>query len=292
MAEQGLLAAGRSAVGRNDNAERGLWRFPLRIANHLGKGAHRIPSRPITNKMNLKLSLFTLLAVLLGACTNEVTGQKERTIALASTADSVSYGIGTDVGHNLHMNLKQSGLDSLNMDAMFAGMRDAMDSTERISTDKVKAMVQAYMMEAQKKMMAKQLAADSIMLEEGTKFLVENGKKPGMVTTASGLQYEVLQMGKGPKPTAEDSVQVNYVGTLFNGKPVDSSADHGGPAEFALPRLIQGWSEGVQLMPVGSRFKFYIPSDLAWGPSGAGDKIPPNSAVVFEVELLKIINKK
>ncbi len=242
--------------------------------------------------MNLKLSLFTVLAVLVSACTNKVTGQKERNVALGSTLDSVSYGIGTDVGHNLQMNIKQAGLDSLNVDALFAGMRDAMDSTERIHSDKVKAIVQAYMIGAQKKMMAKQLAADSLNLEAGRKFLAENGKKPGVTTTASGLQYQVLQMGKGPKPIATDSVQVNYVGTLFNGKPVDSSSDHGGPAEFALPHLIQGWSEGVQLMPVGSRFKFYIPSDLAWGASGAGEKIPANSVVVFEVELLKILKKQ
>jgi FKBP-type peptidyl-prolyl cis-trans isomerase len=241
--------------------------------------------------MNLKLSFFTLLAVLVSACSNKATGQKERNVPLASTLDSVSYGIGTDVGHNLQMNIKQAGLDSLNIDALFAGMRDAMDSTERIHSDKVKAIVQAYMIGAQKKMMAKQLAADSLRLLEGKKFLAENGKKPGVVTTASGLQYQVLQMGKGPKPTATDSVQVNYVGTLFDGKHVDSSADHGGPADFSLTDLIKGWSEGVQLMPVGSRFKFFIPSDLAWGERGAGDKIPPNSVVVFEVELLKIHGK-
>lgn len=242
--------------------------------------------------MNIKLTAFAALALLMSACSNQATGQKGRNVPLASTIDSVSYGVGSDVGHNLKMNLKQAGLDSLNLDAMFAGMRDAMDSTERISTDKVKAVVQAYMMGAQRKMMAKQHAADSLMRAEGADFMARNGKKQGMVTTASGLQYEVLQMGKGSKPTAEDSVQVNYVGTLYNGKPLDSSADHGGPAEFALPQLIQGWSEGLQLMPVGSRFKLYIPSDLAWGERGAGEKIPPNTPVVFEVELLQIVSKK
>ena len=242
--------------------------------------------------MNLKLSLFALLAVLLSACTNEVTGQKERTIALATSADSVSYGIGTDVGHNLQMNLKQSGLDSMNMDAMFAGMRDAMDSSERIQTDKVKAMVQAYMVEAQKKMMAKEQVKAEATLAAGKAFLAENGKKPGVNTTASGLQYEVLQMGKGPKPGAADSVRVNYKGTLIDGKLVDSSYDRGQPAEFNLTDLILGWSEGVQLMPVGSRFKFYIPSDLAWGERGAGEKISPNSTVIFEVELMDILTKK
>jgi FKBP-type peptidyl-prolyl cis-trans isomerase len=242
--------------------------------------------------MNLKLSLFTVLAVLVSACTNKVTGQKERAVPLASTLDSVSYGIGTDVGHNLQMNIKQAGLDSLNLDALFAGMRDAMDSTERIHSDKVKAIVQAYMIGAQKKMMAKQLAADSVNLEAGRKFLAENGKKPGVTTTASGLEYEVLQMGKGPKPAVTDTVQVHYKGTLLNGKEFDSSYKRGQPAEFPLNGVIPGWTEALQLMPVGSRFKLFIPSELAYGEHGAGADIPGNSTLVFEVELLSIKGKK
>lgn len=242
--------------------------------------------------MNIKLSIFTVLAVLLSACGNQATGQKERTVDLKTTRDSVSYGIGSDVGHNLQMNLKQSGLDSLNMDAMFAGMRDAMDSTERISTEKVKAVVQAYMMEAQKTMMAKQQAEAEATLAAGQAFLAENGKKPGVITTASGLQYEVLQMGKGPKPTATDTVRVNYKGTLLNGKQFDSSYDRGQPAEFPVGAVIPGWTEALQLMPVGSRWKLYIPSDLAYGQHGAGADIPGNSTLIFEVELMDILNKK
>ncbi|HQV39713.1 MAG: FKBP-type peptidyl-prolyl cis-trans isomerase [Flavobacteriales bacterium] len=242
--------------------------------------------------MNLKLSLFTVLAVLLSACGNQATGQKEHTVELKSTRDSVSYGIGSDVGHNLQMNLKQSGLDSLNMDALFSGMRDAMDSTERISTDKVKAIVQAYMMEAQKTVMAKQQAEADASLAAGKAFLAENGKKPGVTTTASGLQYEVLQMGKGPKPVATDSVTVNYKGTLLNGKEFDSSYKHGQPATFSLQDVVPGWAEAVELMPVGSRFKVYIPSELGWGERGAGQDIPGNNVVVFELELLSIPTNK
>lgn len=251
-----------------------------------------IPSRPTTQKMNIKLTCFALMAVLLSACTNEATGQKERNIPLVTTLDSVSYGIGADVGHNLQMNLQRSGLDSLNKDAMFAGMRDAMDSIERIHSDQVQAIVQAYMMGAQKKMMAKQLAADSVTLEKGQQFLAENGKKPGVTTTASGLQYEVLQMGEGAKPTLTDTVRVHYKGTLLNGKQFDSSYDRGVPAEFPVGGVIPGWTEALQLMPVGSRWKLYIPSDLAYGPRGAGEDIPGNSTLVFEVELLEIVNKK
>lgn len=242
--------------------------------------------------MNLKLSLFTALAVLLSACGNLATGQKEHTVELKSTRDSVSYGIGSDVGHNLQMNLKQSGLDSLNMDAMFAGMRDAMDSTERISTDKVKAIVQAYMMEAQKTMMAKQQAEADVDLAKGNAFLAENGKKAGVTTTASGLQYEVLQMGKGPKPAATDTVSVNYKGTLINGKQFDSSYDRGQPVEFPVGGVIPGWTEALELMPEGSRWKLYIPSELAYGAHGAGADIPGNSVLIFEVDLLKVMKGK
>jgi len=195
------------------------------------------------------------------------------------------------VGHNLKMNLKQAGLDSLNLDAMFAGMRDAMDSTERISTDKVKAVVQAYMIAAQKKVMDAQEKKAEGNLAEGRAFLAENGKKPGIVTTATGLQYEVLQMGNGPKPTADQTVKVNYRGTLINGKEFDSSYKRGEPAEFPVNAVIPGWTEALQLMPVGSRWKLFIPSDLAYGQHGAGADIPGNSTLIFEVELMDIVKK-
>ncbi|MEO7080203.1 MAG: FKBP-type peptidyl-prolyl cis-trans isomerase [Flavobacteriales bacterium] len=239
--------------------------------------------------MNIKLSLFTVLAVLLSACTNQATGQKERDVKLITALDSVSYGVGTDVGHNLKMNLDQAGLDSLNKDALFAGMRDAMDSIERHSSEKVKAAVQTYMMEAQKTMMAKQQAEADAVSAAGRTFLAENGKKPGVITTASGLQYEVLQMGKGPKPTAEQTVKVHYKGTLLSGKQFDSSYDRGEPAEFPVNAVIPGWTEALQLMPVGSRWKLFIPSELAYGERGAGGDIPGNSTLIFEVELLDIV---
>lgn len=241
--------------------------------------------------MNIKLTAFAALALLMSACSNQATGQKGRNVPLASTIDSVSYGVGSDVGHNLKLNLKQAGLDSLNLDAMFAGMRDAMDSTERISTDKVKAIVQAYMMAAQKKVMDAQEKKAEANLAEGRAFLAENGKKQGIVTTATGLQYEVLQMGKGPKPTADQTVKVNYRGTLINGKEFDSSYKRGEPAEFPVNAVIPGWTEALQLMPVGSRWKLFIPSDLAYGQHGAGADIPGNSTLIFEVELMEIVKK-
>ena len=242
--------------------------------------------------MNLKLSLFTVLAVLLSACGNQATGQKEHTVELKSTRDSVSYGIGSDVGHNLQMNLKQYLEIVAFLPVPVSSIRDDMTSTERISNDKVKAIVQDYMMQAQKPVMAKQQAQADASLAAGKAFLAENGKKPGVTTTASGLQYEVLQMGKGPKPVATDSVTVNYKGTLLNGKEFDSSYKHGQPATFSLQDVVPGWAEAVELMPVGSRFKVYIPSELGWGERGAGQDIPGNNVVVFELELLSIPTNK
>jgi FKBP-type peptidyl-prolyl cis-trans isomerase FklB len=123
----------------------------------------------------------------------------------------------------------------------------------------------------------------------GDKFLAENGKKKGVTTTASGLQYEVLKAGDGPKPAATDKVNVHYHGTLINGKVFDSSVERGQPITFGVQEVIKGWTEALQLMPVGSKWKIFIPSQLAYGEQGAGGDIGPNEALVFEVELLGIV---
>lgn len=124
---------------------------------------------------------------------------------------------------------------------------------------------------------------------EGEKFLEENKKKPGIVTTASGLQYQVIKMGEGPKPTANDKVKTHYHGTLINGTVFDSSVDRGEPIEFPVSGVIRGWTEALQLMPVGSKWKLFIPYQLAYGERGAGGQIPGYSALVFDVELLEIV---
>lgn len=241
--------------------------------------------------MNRRPLLFALVALLLSACTDQVTGQQQRGVPLTARIDSVSYGIGTDVGRNLKGNLASAGLDEVNIDAMFDGMRDAMDSVDRIPEEQLKEIVQSYMMEAQQKQMADQQVKDDAALAEGKAFLAENAKKSGIITTASGLQYEVLKAGTGPKPTVNDTVRVNYTGMLVNGVEFDSSSKHGKPMETPLDRVIPGWTEALQLMPVGSKWKLYIPSELAWGDRAAGEDIPANSAVIFEVELLDIVNK-
>jgi FKBP-type peptidyl-prolyl cis-trans isomerase len=124
---------------------------------------------------------------------------------------------------------------------------------------------------------------------EGDAFLAKNKQKKGVVTTQSGLQYEILKPGDGAKPTPSNQVTVHYVGTLLNGKEFDSSVRRGEPATFGVTQVIQGWVEGLQLMPLGSKYKFYIPANLAYGERGAGGDIPPFAALIFEVELIKIL---
>jgi FKBP-type peptidyl-prolyl cis-trans isomerase FklB len=237
--------------------------------------------------MNVRLLLSASVALLISACTDQVAGQKGQGTVLRTTTDSVSYGIGTDIGHNM----KQGGLDSLNIDAVAMGIRDGLDSTEKMSTEKIRGVVQAYMLEAQKKSMAKQQAAGEVSIRKAEEWLTANGKKPGVITTASGLQYEVITMGKGAKPTPEDAVVVQYLGTLLDGKKIDSSYDRGGPATLSLAQVVPGWAEALQLMPEGSKFKIYIPQNLAWGAQGAGADIPPYSTVIFDVELVSIAKK-
>ncbi len=128
-------------------------------------------------------------------------------------------------------------------------------------------------------------------LKEGEEFLAKNKTKSGVVTTASGLQYEIIKAGTGPKPKAEDEVKCHYKGTLIDGKVFDSSIERGEPATFPVNRVIPGWTEALQLMPVGSKWKLYIPASLGYGERGAGQDIKPNSTLIFEVELLEIVKK-
>jgi FKBP-type peptidyl-prolyl cis-trans isomerase FklB len=224
-------------------------------------------------------------AILLASCANNATGQKGKTVVLNSMIDSVSYGIGMDIGSGM----KQSGLDSLKVDIMAQGLQDGLDSACLFTGDEARQVVQQYMMALQRKQMAKEDAQAQEELKRGEAFLAENSKKSGVVTTASGLQYQVISKGTGPMPKRTDKVSVHYTGTLIDGTVFDSSVERGEPVEFGVDQVIPGWTEGLQLMPQGSKWKLFIPAGLAYGPRGTPDgSIPGNSALVFEVELLAV----
>jgi FKBP-type peptidyl-prolyl cis-trans isomerase len=214
------------------------------------------------------------------------------TTGLKSTLDSTSYAFGTSIGSSL----KTTGLSTLNYEVLLKGLKDAFTGGKVILTQQQaqqcinEALAKASSVKNKAEEAANKIKYAPIM-KEGQDFLEQNKKRAGVQTTASGLQYEVLTAGTGVKPLATDSVLVHYKGTLLNGKQFDSSYDRGEPISFPLNRVIPGWTEGVQLMPAGSKYKFFIPYNLAYGERGAGADIPPYSTLIFEVELLKVNGK-
>jgi FKBP-type peptidyl-prolyl cis-trans isomerase len=192
------------------------------------------------------------------------------------------------IGYNLGRQLKQNDIKA-STDLIIQGLRDGLSGAKGMLTD---AEMQSTMQEFQKAVMAQQEAKQKAEGEknktEGEAFLAKNKARKEVKTTASGLQYEVLKEGTGPNPKATDTVTVNYKGTLMDGKTFDSSYDRGQPATFVLNQVIPGWTEGVQLMKVGAKYKFYIPAALGYGDKGAGNVIGPNAPLVFEVELISI----
>ncbi|MBC5642165.1 FKBP-type peptidyl-prolyl cis-trans isomerase [Parabacteroides sp. BX2] len=193
--------------------------------------------------------------------------------------DKVSYALGLSIGNNF----QNSGINDLQIEDFVKGLKDILGGqTPEISYDEAKQVINDYFMELQKEKF-------EINKKAGEEFLNINKGKAGVVTLPSGLQYQVLQKGEGPKPTASDKVKCHYHGTLINGTVFDSSVQRGEPAVFGVSQVIPGWVEALQLMPVGSKWRLFIPSDLAYGEHGAGEAIEPNSALVFDVELLDIV---
>ncbi len=207
--------------------------------------------------------------------------------ALPTQKDKLSYAIGMNIGKGLHR-------DSVDIDPniMLRGLKDAMSGGSTLMTDE---QAQATIMELQQqlrgKMEAQRQEQGDANQKEGDAFLAANKTKPGVVALPSGLQYKILKEGTGPKPTASDSVTCNYKGTLINGTEFDSSEKHGGPATFPVSGVIKGWTEALQLMPVGSKWQLFIPPSLAYGARGAGGDIGPNATLIFDVELLSIAAK-
>lgn len=223
--------------------------------------------------MKRKLYLFTALMF-----AGSLAGKAQINSQPLTRLDSASYGFGFKIAQSL----KSDGVNSLNYDLVVKAMKAVFEGTPTLVTDaQASDAIGVFLGEA-----TKQKHSASIAEEE--KFLAENKKKKSVKTTESGLQYETLVIGTGAKPTASDAVTVHYKGTLLNGKQFDSSYDRGEPISFPLSGVIPGWTEGLQLMPVGSKFRFYIPSKLGYGENGAGSSIPPYSTLIFDVELLKI----
>lgn len=227
------------------------------------------------------ISVLLIVAAVISISTWSCKSQnkvEEKKIDLTSKVDSASYAIGMQIGQNF----AQQGLDTvMNIDLIIAGLKDQIAKEAKLDIAQTDKIVNDFFMEQQK-------SASSGKVKEGEDFLKENGKRKEVTTTASGLQYEVITMGTGPKPNASNTVKTHYRGTLLNGTEFDSSYKRNEPLSFPLSNVIKGWTEGLQLMPVGSKFKFYIPYNLAYGERGAGQLIGPYETLIFEVELISI----
>jgi FKBP-type peptidyl-prolyl cis-trans isomerase FklB len=207
---------------------------------------------------------------------------------LATQKDKQSYAIGMNFGRGL----KQQPID-VDPAIVAQGVKDALSGAKLAMTDdEVKATLTELQGQLQKGQEAKMAQMSETNKKEGAAFLAANKTKEGVVTLPSGLQYKIIKQGTGPKPAASDTVVCNYRGTLVNGTEFDSSYKRGQPAQFPVGGVIKGWTEALQLMPVGSKWELYLPSDLAYGDRGAGQDIGPGATLVFEVELLSIQGKK
>ena len=193
--------------------------------------------------------------------------------------DKISYALGLGIGHQL----KNMGIENFSVEDFAQSIKDVMeDKATAMTSQEAQALLNTYFQEKQK-------AESQKAISEGKAFLEENAKKEGVVTTKSGLQCEILTEGTGKQPKATDTVRCHYEGSLINGSVFDSSYKRGEPAEFGLSQVIPGWTEGVQLMKEGAKYRFYIPYLLGYGENGAGSSIPPYSTLIFDVELIKVL---
>ena len=200
--------------------------------------------------------------------------------------DRLSYALGLSMGNNF----KSSGIPTLSTKDFADGVAAVYDgAAPKMSYDEAKQVIQVFFTQLQEKQNQAMAEMAKVNAEAGKKFLEENAKREEVKVTASGLQYEVLTEGNGDIPTASDTVKVHYTGTLIDGTVFDSSVQRGEPAVFGVSQVIPGWVEALQMMNAGSKWRLYIPSDLAYGQNGAGNVIGPNATLIFEVELLEIV---
>lgn len=202
--------------------------------------------------------------------------------------DKLSYALGMSMGHNF----KGTGIKTLNSADFAAGVASVYDGVKpEMTFDEAKRIVNEYFAKLEAEMQAEAAKQGEVNRKNGEAFLSENAKREDIKVTESGLQYEVLESGKGDSPKASDNVEVHYTGKLIDGTVFDSSVERGVPASFGVTQVIPGWVEALQLMHEGDKWRLYIPSDLAYGPNGAGGVIGPNMTLIFDVELLRVIKK-
>lgn len=200
--------------------------------------------------------------------------------------DKLSYALGLGIGHQL----SQMGADKLNIDDFAQAIKDVIAGNElKISDNEAQTIVQTFFQEQEEKQRAQAAEKGKVAKEEGEKYLAENKAKEGVITLPSGLQYKVLNEGTGKKPKATDKVKCHYEGMLVDGTMFDSSIQRGEPAVFPLNQVIAGWTEGLQLMSEGAKYRFFIPYTLGYGERGAGASIPPFATLVFDVELIEVL---
>jgi len=225
---------------------------------------------------------FIVVALILSLFGGTVLAQKKGTPK--TQKEKVSYSIGVNIGKNM----KMQGID-VDQEFLTQGLKDGLNNAKTTLSEKdMDATMKTFQQEMTTKMQAKQKVDGEKNKKEGEAFLAVNTKKDGVTTLPSGLQYKILKAGNGPKPTANQTVKCNYRGTLIDGTEFDSSYKRGEPAEFPVGGVIKGWTEALQLMPVGSKWQLFIPSGLAYGESGAGQMIGPNAVLIFDIELLSI----
>ena len=227
-----------------------------------------------------KILVVLIVSMTMVSCGN----QRQSVTKLESEIDTVSYAVGLNMGAQIKKNF-----NDINKEAYVQGILDALDSVDLLVTSEdSQSTVQAYFSKKQQEAQMKQFGPNK---KAGEDFLADNKSKDGVITTASGLQYKVITEGKGAKPKATNKVRLHYHGTTIDGKVFDSSVERKTPYELGVNQFVTGFSEGLQLMNVGSKYMFYIPQELAYGPANKGPMIPPYSALVFEVELLDILDK-
>ena len=200
--------------------------------------------------------------------------------------DKVSYALGIGIGQQL----ANMGGSELNIDDFAQAVKDVIGGKElKVKHTEAQQIVQEYFAAQEQKISKQRQEAGKVHKEQGEKYLAENAKKDGVITLSSGLQYQVLKEGNGKKPSAKDSVKCHYEGFLIDGTVFDSSVQRGEPAVFGLQQVIAGWTEGLQLMQEGAKYRFFIPYRLAYGEGGAGSSIPPYAALIFDVELIQVM---